>query len=56
MPLPEGLQRVKKRGKSSEFNPEDYEQVKSSPALKVWLHESVKLTVKFEKRVKLRVT
>ena len=25
-----------KKGKSSEFNPQDYEQVKSSPALMVW--------------------
>ena len=44
-----------KKGKSSEFNPQNNEQVKSSPALKVWSHESVKVTVKFEKRVKLRV-
>ena len=35
-------------------NPQDYEQ--SSPALKVWSHESDKVTVKFEKRIKLRVT
>ena len=28
-----------KKGKSSEFNPKDYEQVKSSPSLKVWSHE-----------------
>ena len=46
---------VLKKGKSSEFNPQNYEQVKSSPSLKVWSHESVKDTVKFDKRVKLRV-
>ena len=40
---------------SSEFNPENYEHVKSSPSLKVWSHENVKDTVKFDKRVKLRV-
>ena len=28
-----------KKGNSSEFNPQDYEQVKSSPSLKVWSHE-----------------
>ena len=33
---------VQKKGKSSEFNPQDYEKVKSSPALTVWSHESVK--------------
>ena len=46
---------VPKKGKSSEFNPQNYEHVKSSPSLKVWSHESVKDTVKFDKRVKLRV-
>ena len=40
--LPEGLERFQKKGKSSEFNPQDYEKVKSSPALTVWSHESVK--------------
>ena len=45
---------VSKRGKSSEFNPENYEHVKSSPSLKVWSHESVKHTVKFDKWVNLR--
>ena len=53
--LPEGLERFQKKGKSSEFNPQNYEHVKSSPSLKVWSHESVKDTVKFDKRVKLRV-
>ena len=33
---------VPKKGKSSEFNPQDYEKVQSSPALTVWSHESVK--------------
>ena len=40
---------------SSEFNPRNYEQVKSSPSLQVLSHESVKDAVKFDKRVKLRV-
>merc|ERR1712208_134872 len=31
-----------KKGKSSEFNPQDYEKVQSSPALTVWSHGSVK--------------
>ena len=38
-----------KKGKLSKFNPRDDEQVKSSPALKVWTHESVKKTIKFDK-------
>ena len=37
------------------FNPKNYEKVKSSPSLKVWSHGSVKDTVKFDKRVNLRV-
>ena len=45
---------VPKKGKSSEFNPRNYEQVKSSPSLKVWSHKSVKDTVKFDKWVNLR--
>ena len=45
---------VPKKGKSSEFNPKNYEHVKSSPSLKVWSHESVKHTVKFDKWVNLR--
>ena len=36
---PEGLARFQKKGKSSEFNQKNYEQVKSSPSLKVWSHE-----------------
>ena len=52
--LPEGLERVLKKRKSSEFNPQKDEQVKSSPSLKVWSHESVKDTVKFDKWVNLR--
>ena len=52
--LPEGLERFQKKGKSSEFNPQNYEQVKSSPSLKVLSHESVKDTVKFDKWVNLR--
>ena len=39
---------VPKKGKSLEFNPKNYEQVKSSPSVKVWSHESVKDTVKFD--------
>ena len=46
--LPEGLQRSQKKGKSSEFNPKNHGQVKSSPSLKVWSHESIKDTVKFD--------
>merc|ERR1711989_141736 len=34
--------KVPKKRKSSEFNPQNYENVKSSPALTVWSHESVK--------------
>ena len=44
-----------KKGKSSKFNPRDDEQVKSSPSLKVWSDDGVKITAKFEKWVKLRV-
>ena len=36
--LPERLERFQKKGKSSEFNPQDYEKVQSSPALTVWSH------------------
>ena len=43
-----------KKRKSSEFNPENYEHIKSSPSLKIWSHESVKDTVKFDKWVNLR--
>ena len=32
-----------KKGKSSEFNPQEYEQVNSSPSLKVWSHEGSNL-------------
>ena len=39
-----------KKGKSSEFNPLNYEQVKSSPSLKVWSHKSVKDTVNLPKK------
>ena len=49
-----GAREVPKKGKSSEFNPENYGHVKSSPSPKVWSHESVKDTVKFDKRVNLR--
>ena len=44
-----------KKGKSSEFNQKNYEEVKSSPAVKVWLRDSVKVGVKFEKWVNFRV-
>ena len=37
--LPEKQSWKLKQGKSSEFNPPDDEQVKSSPNLKVWSHE-----------------
>ena len=46
---------IQKKGNSSEFNPRNYEQVKSSPSLQVLYQESVKDAVKFDKRVKLRV-
>ena len=39
----------------SNFSNSRVEQVKSSPSLQVLSHESVKDTVKFDKRVKLRV-
>ena len=32
------MERVLKKGKSSEFNPRNNEQVKSSQTIKVWLH------------------
>ena len=48
--LPEGLKRFQKKGKSSEFNPLNYEQVKSSPSLKVWSHKNVKDTVNLPKK------
>ena len=41
---------VPKKGKSSEFNPENYEHVKSSPSLKVWSHKNVKDTVNLPKK------
>ena len=44
-----------KKGKSSEFNQKNYEEVKSSPAVKVWLRDSVKVGVKFDKWVNFRV-
>ena len=47
--VPDELERFQKQGKSSKFNPQNYEQVKSSPSLKVWSHESVKDTVKLPK-------
>ena len=34
---------VPKKGKSSEFNQKNYEQVKSSPSLTVWSHEGSNL-------------
>ena len=48
--LPDGLERFQKKGKSSEFNPLNYEQVKSSPSLKVWSHKNVKDTVNLPKK------
>ena len=33
--LPEGLERIQKKGKSSEFDAEDDEHIKSGPAVKV---------------------
>ena len=50
--LPKGLQRFQKKRKSSEFNPRHYEQVKSSPSLKVQSHESINDTVKLEGALK----
>ena len=47
---PEGLERFQKKGKSSEFNPLNYEQVKSSPSLKVWSLKNVKDTVNLPKK------
>ena len=32
-----------KKGKSSEFNQKNYDEAKSSPAVKVWLRDSVKV-------------
>ena len=46
---------VKKKGKSSKFNQKNNEQVKSSPVVKVWLRDSVKVGVKFDKWVNFRV-
>ena len=54
--LPEGLARFQKKGKSSEFNQKNYDEVKSSPAVKVWLRDSVKVGVKFVKWVHIRVS
>ena len=50
----EYLNGVPKQRKSLEFNPQNYEQVKSSPSLKVLFHESDKDTVKFDKWVNWR--
>ena len=38
-----GAREDPKKGKSSEFNPRDDEQVKSSPSLKAWPHEGSNL-------------
>ena len=43
-----------KKGNSSEFNPQDYEQVKSSPSLKVWSHEGSNLYPKMAQKGKNR--
>ena len=50
-----GAREEVKKGKSSEFNQKNYDEVKSSPAVKVWLRDSVKVGVKFEKWVNFRV-
>ena len=50
--LLERLERVLKKGKSSEFNPQKDEQVKSSPSLKVWSHERSNLYPKMAQWVK----
>ena len=42
---------VPKKGKSSEFNPRNYEQVQSSPSQKVWSHKSIKDAVKLPKNL-----
>ena len=39
-----------KKGKLSKFNPQHDEQVKPSPALKVWSHEGSNLYPKFAKK------
>ena len=46
-----GAREVSKKGKSSEFNPRNYEQVQSSPSPKVWSHKSIKDTVKLPKNL-----
>ena len=51
-----GAREVSKKGKSSEFNPRNYEQVESSQSLAVWWLESVKDALRLDKRVKLRVS
>ena len=50
--LLERLERVLKKGKSSEFNPQKDEQVKSSPSLKVWSHKCSNLYPKMAQWVK----
>ena len=45
--LPEGLERFQKKGKSLEFNPRNYEQVKSSLVPKMWSHEGSDLHPKY---------
>ena len=49
------LERFLKKGKSSEFNPRNYEQVKSSPSLTVWSHKGSTLYQKLLNRAKTRV-
>merc|ERR1712024_238652 len=49
--LPEGLERFQKKGKSSEFNPRNYKQVKSSQSLTVWSHEGSNLYPKLPKNL-----
>ena len=44
--VPDEQQRIQKKGKSSEFNPRDDEQVKSGPAVKVQSREGFILTSK----------
>ena len=44
-----------KKGNSSEFNPQDYEQVKSSPSLEVWSHEGSNLYPKMAQSAKIGV-
>ena len=53
--LPEGLERIQKKGKSSEFDAEDDGQIKLGPAVKVWSNEGFILTSKIAKKCQKRL-